>query len=259
MDPKYRPEPFGPLVESTAAAVSRDVVDQLRGAHYTAAVESTTPVMPQSSQAHQTNQAWPVIEFAISRRRLWQEIWIPVVVVGASLLLVFGELESKNHASLVFCLTICLFLLPPALRAVGRALLPNRKGSVRLDVDGVVFNPGLARQPHDIRYEQIWNVDVSQGSNAVNIKYYPVGFAGQIDEGCVRAVAMDFVQDAEGLANELTKRARGAPPNRSVLMKQAVRSLLRMFAWLMLFGIAWFETAVVFLILVDVKSLLIPG
>jgi hypothetical protein len=255
MDPKYRPEPFDPPLESTAVAVLGDMADRLRGARHTAAVELTEPVVSHAPQERQRNQAWPVAEFAISRGRLWQEIWIPAAVVGAGLMLVFSEINPQTRGNLLFLVTICLLLLPSALKAVGRALFPNRKGSVRLESDGLVFDPGLGQTMRGVRYEQIWDVDVTKATKVVHIKYHPAGFTGQIDEERVASMSLDFLQDAEGPASELGKRIYGIPPRRSAAVKHTVKGLLRMCAWLLLFVLAWFETVMIFSILTALKYL----
>jgi hypothetical protein len=255
MEPKYRSEAFESAGESTAMAETRDLIDWLRSIRRPASSEAAEDPASRAIHEWRRNQSWPVIEYAISRRCLWEEIWAPAMAVGISLLLVFGEIDPQIRAKLLFGLTMCWFLLPPALGAVARALLPKYQGSVRLESDGLVFDPGLARAPRTIRYEQIWDVDVQKSNKAVTINYYAIGFGGQIDEGRVTSLSVNFVQNAEELASELGKRACGVTRGHSVRVKQIIKSILRMFAWLLIFGVAWVETMMVFAILTALKYL----
>ncbi len=259
MKPKYRSEPFDSTVKSTEFTPLRDLADWLRHVRHTSTIEPAEVTVSDVLRERRRNQSWPVIEFAISRSRLWQEIGVPAVIVVLSLMLVFGGSEANVRAKALFAVTGWLFFLPPALKAVARALLPNHKGSVRLERECLVFDPGLTREPRCVRYEQIWYVDVSKKTKVVYVKYYPAGFDGQIEEDHMATMSLDYIQDAEGLANELGVRAYAAPPSRGVEIRHMFKSLLRMFVWVLLFGVAWFETVAIFSILAALKSLLFTG
>jgi hypothetical protein len=254
MNPKYRPEPFESTSESSAAAVGRDLIDWLRSIRQSASSEVAEDSASRAIREWRRNQSWPVIEYAISRRRLWEQIWAPAVVVCAGLVLVFGGLEPQLRAKVLFLLTAYLFFLPSALKAMGRALLSNQRGSVRLENDELFYDPGLGRAPRTIRYDQMWDVDVSKDTSVVYVRYYPAEFDGQIDEERAAVLSVDFVQNAEELASELGKRVCGVTPRRSVTAKQTVKFILRLFGWLLLFVVAWIETTMIFSILAALRS-----
>ncbi len=253
-EPEYRRGPFDSTKKSTEVTFLHDLADWLWRIRQLSTIEPTEVAVSHFLRERQQNQSWPVIEFAVSRARLWQEIWVLVVAIAVGLVLIFADTDSATRSKLLLLMSFCLFLLPQTLKALARALVTDWRGSVCLESDCLVFDPGLAQAPHSVRYEQIWNVDVSKDNRVVYIKYYPARFDGQIDEGRAAAMSLNYVQDTGGLANELGRRTYGVPPRQYVEVKYAIINLLRSLARLFLLGVVWFTTMAIFSILFALRS-----